>query len=375
MGYLPLDFIKSGEVSMNFFESTKKFLVSESLIDENTTEEEYMDFLLSRDFFSFNYNGKFKKLNNYLMTNLNLIMEMTGCSFKDIEAGNISVKTEWLDFLAAGVITDNWAKNKQVYKLDKEFGKALISTEKLQLTKNQIEHLPSNLFYIDLSDCDYFAPIHGAWCNVKLTGNYVNVYIMMLRNDLIFFSWYSEGLFSKDGILDIEKPDNPSKEFITYIPDYEEKSIRNIKTETSTIKKSDIAMLCLQMLGYLTSKEPDIEENPVTKSTYKPSKTIKNKFSEIQQRDVGIRYGKSIRIKMKEIKHKEKGSNKEDSEKSETKIIHRKPPKPHFRNAHWSHYWTGKGRTNYETRWIEPTFVGFNDNNYESDVIIHKVVD
>ena len=52
----------------------------------------------------------------------------------------------------------------------------------------------------------------------------------------------------------------------------------------------------------------------------------------------------------------------------------RKPPIPHFRAAHWSHYWTGKGRTNCELRWIEPIFVcGDYDSSKNSDIIIHKI--
>lgn len=31
--------------------------------------------------------------------------------------------------------------------------------------------------------------------------------------------------------------------------------------------------------------------------------------------------------------------------------------RPHVRRAHWHHYWTGKGRTTLEVRWIEPTLV------------------
>ena len=374
MSYLPLDFINSSEKPMEYFTTQKIMLQELGLVDENLTEDEFINFMCSKDYFDLRYTGKFAKFNQFLMYNLDGIVSATGCNPKDLLNGNLSPETEWMDLMLAGVVVEKWAKSKQVYKIDKHFANALIGTEKLQLVKNQLLHLPTNLFYVDLSDCLYLSPIHGAWCNVSIQGNYFNFYIMMLRYDLVFFSWNCEGYFNEAGILEVEKPIQPSKEFITYTPVYGEEKVVNMKVEVATLKKADIAMLCMQLLGYLTSKEPDIEENPITKSTYKPSKTIKNKFSEIQQRDVGIRYGKSIRIKMEEIKRKEKENNKENSEKFETKIIHRKPPKPHFRNAHWSHYWTGKGRTNYETRWIEPTFVGFNDNNYESDVIIHKIV-
>lgn len=54
-------------------------------------------------------------------------------------------------------------------------------------------------------------------------------------------------------------------------------------------------MLIFQTVMYLASKKPDVSENEVTRKTYKPSKIIKNKFSEIQKWDVGVRYGSEIR--------------------------------------------------------------------------------
>ena len=56
---------------------------------------------------------------------------------------------------------------------------------------------------------------------------------------------------------------------------------------------------------FLNVDADDIKESPVTKYTYKPSTTIKNKFSEVMMMDVGVRYGAAIRVAkeqaMKEI--------------------------------------------------------------------------
>lgn len=43
-----------------------------------------------------------------------------------------------------------------------------------------------------------------------------------------------------------------------------------------------------------------------------------------------------------------------------------------FRSAHWQHYWTGKGRTICEVKWIEPTFVGLNAKE-SKNITIHTI--
>ena len=139
--------------------------------------------------------------------------------------------------------------------------------------------------------------------------------------------------------------------------------------------RKELSLLALQLICYITSKEPDINENDVTKSTYKrPKKDSKpkNKFSEIQKWDVGYKYGKTIRTKIKEAEKQYYSSQRIGSNQNSKK---RAPLTPHFRCAHWHHYWTGKGRTEYEVRWIEPTFVGFGDSIEKKAIhaTIHKV--
>ena len=115
----------------------------------------------------------------------------------------------------------------------------------------------------------------------------------------------------------------------------------------------------------MVSHEPQIEDNPITKSTYRPPKpgsAIKNKFSELQIHDVGIRFGKAF----KEQKRKVNCSTILTKHLEQT----RKSPIPHFRAAHWQGYWVGKGRTEHIFKWIEPTFVGGEQSN---DVVIHKM--
>jgi hypothetical protein len=62
---------------------------------------------------------------------------------------------------------------------------------------------------------------------------------------------------------------------------------------------SNYRLFLLQFLMYLSSKEPDIVESPDTINTYKPSSSLKNKYSEVRKWDVGCRYGKKYDVSRK----------------------------------------------------------------------------
>ena len=95
-------------------------------------------------------------------------------------------------------------------------------------------------------------------------------------------------------------------------------------------------------------------ENEITKRTYKPSKTIKNKFSEVQMWDVGYRYGKAIKLALEEANKYAKTIDFKDGEKEHKK---RKSPRPHVRCAHYRRVRIGKGRTEISIIWIPPIIV------------------
>ena len=141
----------------------------------------------------------------------------------------------------------------------------------------------------------------------------------------------------------------------------------------------DMVLFVFQLLCYLTSKEPDIAESPVTRGTYrKPVGKPKNTFSEVQQHDVGVRYGKSIRTRLRENDTEEKRRRKTqkragNADDEQEKNV-RKSPVPHFRSAHWQRYWVGEGRKQLVTKWIEQVYVGFRDRDDKTDVVIHKVL-
>lgn len=285
------------------------------------------------------------------------------------------IRTELRDVLAHSLIVSEWAKNKQVFKLDKYFAQALIETKGLKLSRYQLEHLPCNCFYLDLSDIPQANPIHGVFVRVHIEDNDCSIASYIILNDItspIFYSFYSNNSFNNEDMINFENTINlaGSADYSYTLSFFDSK--KNFDFDFSgTYSRDDISRLMIQTICYLSSQEPDVEVSPITKTTYKPSKTVKNTFSEVRQYDVGVRYGKVFSKQLKEAKRQLKQSN---NIVSETKG--RKSPKPHFVSAHWSHFWTGKGRKNYEARWIQATFTGFKGNNIKennTDVVIHKV--
>jgi hypothetical protein len=130
--------------------------------------------------------------------------------------------------------------------------------------------------------------------------------------------------------------------------------------------RSEIVTAILQILQFLHADIDDVTESPITKSTYRPSTTIKNKFSEVRMWDVGVRYGKAIKIaKEQVIKEAKKESL---SERAGQKV--RKPVRPHIRSAHWQRYHVGKGRQEIKVNWIPPVYVC---GAKEIAVTIHKI--
>jgi hypothetical protein len=360
MKYLPLAFVSTAEEPGKFFDSSKEIFKREGLIQEEYTEKEFLDYVFSDTFLKPSYRGKFELL-NHRMTEAPYIRAFLRMSPSDLRNPDISLTTEWRDMLSIGIITDRWSLNKQVYKLDKEFAHALENTDRLIISKNAVKHLPCNPFYVDLEDCPQYGTIKGAYVYVYQKDDFCQIAIYMLRGDLLVFSYYNEGYFNADGLIEGDADIMPS---VNYVSPLVFETLKPEQLQTGYMPKDKVAKLIMQFINYLGSAKPDVEENPHTKSTYRPSKTVRNKFSEIRQWDVGVRYGKSIRALSEKKTYDRKESKEENKEVKE-----RKPVRPHYRCAHWHRYWTGQGRTKLEFKWLEPTLVGVG----ETDVVIHSV--
>jgi hypothetical protein len=114
-----------------------------------------------------------------------------------------------------------------------------------------------------------------------------------------------------------------------------------------------------------------VQESQTTKKTYRPSPTVKNKFSEVRKWECGYRFGSEVRKKKLEIK-KNEDSAPVNEKKSQLDVGKPRKFTPHTRRAHWHHYWTGPrgGKRTLILHWIPPLFIG---DTAPEEAVIHRV--
>ncbi len=379
MEYLPLAFYKSGKIDNpdGQFSIIKEIWADMDGKGE-ITEEEFVRFGLSSDFADPCHQGRFQPINEWMFSldGQETLYGITGINLQQYAAGDVDWVTEWRDILVAPCLFDRWARNKQVYSPDRDFAEALLRTQNLQLHRDILQHLPTNYFFVEFPG-GMFAPMKGAFVFVENGADHFCFTSVLITEGLQYFSHYFSGVYGPDGTIKLALDDLPTAKYDLY--SYDGTGNAPKKIEVSPLDesqgRSSATWFLFQMTCYLVSNKPDIAENPITKSTYRKSTFVKNKFSEIQKWDVGVRFGKTIRIQtsnaLKQEQTDEQGLTNDDLIDDEQSKASRKSPIPHFRCAHWHRYWTGEGRKTCEVKWIEPIFVGFNAE--ECDVVIHRV--
>lgn len=268
--------------------------------------------------------------------------------------------------LKASAMGAIFQKYKQVYELDSVFASDLIMTERLKIYPSIIRRLPYDSFYVNVDNIEELSPYKAKgfllYLKVEDDGTFL-VHILLSRLGRRSFQVFNLR-FPKT------KQNTDEKGYVYY--DLKNMSMeKNKKNFLSSEEKlsqtshvSFFTMFVMQLLAYLSSQKPDIEEAKFLEKEYRVQGQ-KDKTSNIQKWDVGIRYGAKIR------KYLNEKNNEEKLIKTEI-VLHanRKPPRPHSRCAHWHHYWTGAGRKVLELKWIEPTYVGAKDKII---VVKHKV--
>ena len=271
----------------------------------------------------------------------------------------LSYRTELMDTFGLSPVVRTWTQYKQVYKIDREFFNEVIKTENLKIPEDTFSYLPVPDMYIDLSECEGLDPIKGAFVHITKDNQFV---AYMETADAVTFSFYSD-LQYEDGVAEVVPAVMPEGSF--FAMDLRQDMLHGVIHEGfENDRRPDIVMAIIQLLMFLSSQKPDVQENELTKKTYRPSSTVRNKFSEIRMWDVGVRYGKAVRL-ARMAAEKRSASQREN-------VPHatRKPVRPHVRCAHWQRYHVGKGRKEIRTNWIPPVFVC---GGKEIPVTIHDV--
>lgn len=273
-------------------------------------------------------------------------------------------------------LVTQWARNKQVYALDEDFTNELLNTKTIALSKDAWDYLPYNLFYVDLS-------ANRQICE-KIIGEGVFIKVEKFERNSWVRKLFAEKSESYYAVHLCKVVDNLFFTDIMYFPntDFEhpvgsafdtkevdiieqDENGKEIKRGKEVFDGEMYSTLIPQILSYMASVEPDMQENENTKRTYRkpaPNTVPKNKFSEVQQWDVGVRFGNSFR-RWKKQQYEKNESNKSMGIKQ----------RPHARRAHWSHYWYGHGDDKVRRpKWIAAYFVNIKEG-IEQPATIHKV--
>lgn len=352
--YTPLEFVKEASIDdLPYGNAQKKAFLA--LKDK---EMEAIQFLNKKDeLLNPDYKGPFEELNNWLLkSRFNLYKKMY---FEEVmfQSGSENSRIAAADCVIPFLIARLWEKSKQVYKFDEVLEDSLSDINEIRVPVIILDRIPYKTLYIEFNEKGKFRKkYHGAFINIFPIENGYGINILRLRDDLSgttqFFNFVSE---------------NNTKEDAEFVIDKNTKYDAG-KYETSEEHQSFV-MFLLNSLLYLCAQNAEIRESSITKQTYKPSKVIKNKFSEVHINECGYAFGETIKSEMAKVDHSTAISGSpSDMRKPEAEKI-RKPMRAHLRKAHWHHYRTGKGRKDLILHWIAPTLVG----SGEKLAVIHKV--
>lgn len=324
-------------------------------VDQLPSLEDYTKFIFDADFMNPHYKGPFMKINKYLIKKSYALDDMANHSIYSAS----DPKTELLDYIGYPMVIQLWEQSKKVYKIDSVFYDELRKTDDFEIPESSLKYLPFYNFYLDLSEAKSAAPIKGAFVHIFESDYYgYQAVIYMITANHCYFSNYSHIRYDENrSFVFSEDKRSPMTPFTIY-----DAPSGTTKKAGDYDPRNDIAKSIFQIIMFLSSANPDFEENSETKQTYRPSNVIKNKFSEIQMWDVGVRYGRAIRFAKREAEK----TNREHTKTSEQ----RKPVRPHVRCAHWQRFHVGKGRTEVRIKWIPPVFVC---GSREIPVTIHEV--
>lgn len=352
--YPPLEFVKTASADNMPDTYTQKKV----LLTLKNQELEAIQFLNEKkDFLNPNYEGPFEDLNNWLLKRRFDVYKNMYYEPVLFQSGSTEDRVAAADCVMPFLVAGLWEKSKQVYKFDEVLEESLSDIDEIRVPVKILDRIPYRSLYIEFNEKGEFRKkYHGAFINIFPYENGYGISTLRLRDDLAATTQFLN-LSSKKG----------AKEDAEFVID-KNTQFGSGTYETSKEHRSFI-MFLLNSILYLCAQNAEIRESSITRQTYKPSKTIKNKFSEVQIRECGYVFGSMVRSEKAKAAHSEDKSDGAVDVRNTGSKTARKPMRAHMRKAHWHHYRTGKGRNDLILHWIAPTPVGYGENL----ATIHKV--
>ena len=249
------------------------------------------------------------------------------------------------DYAIATVVTAAWRYSKQVYTFSKDFYDMLLDMDDFEIGWTLFDQLPYDTFYLELQDHEDISGIL-----VKYNGEPDCSLLYVICDN------GGDVVNVNSGIIKPGKTNSYKTFFETEIY----ASNADFNAPEIILLRQALAFT-IQACMYLCAKNADIEENEEQKRVYRPSKNIKNKFSEVRKWDVGVRV----------IREHKAAQKNDEIQTASTGENNRRRPRQHWRKAHWHSYWIGpKTEQTKVLKFIAPILV--NDNNDEMPVVVHQ---
>lgn len=277
-----------------------------------------------------------------------------------------------------------WQNSKQIYRFDNDFLKELINTDSFHFQKDTWSHLPVSCFYADISDakqlCNEINCI-GMFIRINhgMSDSVWQLHIICIDKTCenaeytLHYAWNEDKIIKTETFDDIANASISMRAAID--PNYDpkrDKYVREKLTDSEKYKAANTFNFVCQALTYLSSADPDINENTDETIFMTPFPSAKKKKkhktapSKLKTWDVGYRYGDAFR---KWQKDKQIPNNISTQSAS-----HSANKRPHYRRAHWHSFWYGKrdGERVKRVRWVSGILVNYIPKN-ELPAVIHDV--
>lgn len=275
--------------------------------------------------------------------------------------GGMDSINDFFDLMGYYDVRNIWRKNKLSYLIDNDLFDTLMNMETPKLAPvDCLAKLPANCFYIDYNGkgSEICENLEGTFITTDETSDELNIVLTHLVN--------SEKLGRELIISTVYRlPYNSCDKFIPSVPAYESNMIECEDGIVRNVNEKKLSKIIYNFLVYLHAANKDVQVSERTRKNHEVIQTtIKNKFREVKEFEVGFTYGRTIRQNDTKIKYV--GDKKQKGVASGTKSSH-------YRSAHWHHYWTGSGNDRkLIIKWVEGVFVNGGRDEAEN-VQVHKV--
>lgn len=282
------------------------------------------------------------------------------------------------DYMEHAWVAASWFKYKKIYRFDTSFVDYLQDTDVGPVYAELLKRLPYNSFYISFPKRDMINPWPVVPDDInELEGMFVRIKIVddLIRVGMVFQKTGKNITDYKDKCaachITTIKDGSTLKGSLdwTLLPEERQKAMEAVGIKEAYAYWYPLYCIAINACQYLCASNAEIQDVKVKKKNRPTVMTMNGpKPVNVQVSDVGFKIGRRF-----EEMYGVKDDSETDISVDTISGVHRRGYKmrPHVRRAHWHHYWTGKGRTDLEVRWVEPVFV-MSDLGKEPEIaVIH----